>query len=252
VPGDGAEVFRDTNAAGDHVWLMPLWPRRVLLLAPPLMFAGLAVAHPQPEPNLESLMDAATWFAVFHVIQLVLTGLVAVSVLLLADNFGRATAWMTRVGVGVFLVFFSAYDTLAGIGTGLAMRSARDLPLAQQEGVFSVVKDWPALSAPFALSIVGTLGWVVAVGSVSLAARRQKARRLEWVLLMASSLFLLVGHPFPGGTLAFGSLFLAAVIHEFGSGRPVGRRSAAGSVTEHDLASTKSDEGSRDTKGQHR
>jgi hypothetical protein len=33
------------------------------------------------------------------------------SVLLLADSFGRATAWATRIGVGIFLVIFSAYDT---------------------------------------------------------------------------------------------------------------------------------------------
>jgi hypothetical protein len=26
--------------------------------------------------------------------------------------------------------------------------------------------------------------------------------------------FLMAGHPFPGGTLAFGSLFVAALIHE--------------------------------------
>lgn len=239
------------HAEDDHVWLMPLPLRRVLLLAPPLLFAGLAVAHPQPESNLESLMDAGTWFAVFHVIQLVLTGLVAVSVLLLADSFGRATAWMTRVGVGLFLVFFSAYDTLAGIGTGLAMRSARDLPLAQQEGVFSVVKDWPGLSSLFALSILGTLGWVVAVGTLALAARRQGVRRLEWVLLALSAVFLMAGHPFPGGTVAFGSFFLAALVHEFGSGRPGGRRSAAASVTEYDLDSAKSSRDSQKTKGRH-
>jgi len=90
-------------------------------------------------------MDASTWFATFHAIQLGLIGLVGVSVLLLADNFGRATAWATRIGIGMFLVFFSAYDTLAGIGTGLAMRSARTLSAAQQEGVFLIVKDWPGL-----------------------------------------------------------------------------------------------------------
>ena len=103
-------------------------------------------------------MDVATWFAVFHVIQLVLVGLVALSVLLLADDFGRASTWVTRLGIGTFLVFFSAYDAVAGIGTGLAMRSARDLSATQQEGVFEVVKDWPGLGPPFALSIVGTPG----------------------------------------------------------------------------------------------
>jgi hypothetical protein len=237
------------HAEIDHVWRMPLMLRRVLLLAPPLLFAGLAVAHPQPDANLESLMDAATWFAVFHVIQLVLTGLVAVSVLLLADSFGRATAWTTRVGIGLFLVFFSAYDTLAGIGTGLAMRSARDLPLAQQEGVFNVVKDWPALSSPFLISIVGTLGWVVAVGSLALAARRQGAPLLEWGPLALSAVFLLVGHPFPGGTLAFGAFLLAALFHEFGPGRPAGRRREAAAVSEYDLDSTMTDRDPQGTKG---
>jgi hypothetical protein len=140
-------------------------------------------------------------------------------VLLLADSFGRATAWATRIGIGMFLVFFSAYDTLAGIGTGLAMRSARTLSAAQQEGVFLIVKDWPGLAAPFALSILGTAGCVVAVGALALAARRQVAPRREWLMLGLAAVFLLVGHPFPGGTLAFGSFFLAALCDELRSSR---------------------------------
>ena len=106
-------------------WQLPASLRRVLLLVPPLLLAGLEIAHPQPQMNVQAIMDASTWFATFHVIQLALIGLVAMSVLLLADNYGRATSWPTRIGIGMFMVFFSAYDTLAGIGTGLAMRSAR-------------------------------------------------------------------------------------------------------------------------------
>ena len=169
--------------------------------------------------NVQALMDASTWFAIFHVIQLALIGLVAVSVLLLADSLGRATAWATRVGIGMFLVFFSAYDTLAGIGTGLAMRSARGLSAAQQEGVFLVVKDWPGLAWPFALSIIGTAGWVVAVGALALAARRQGAPRREVLGLAAVFVFLLGGHPFPWGTLAFGCFFVAALFHELRASR---------------------------------
>jgi hypothetical protein len=169
--------------------------------------------------NVQALMDASTWFAIFHVIQLALIGLVAVSVLLLADSFGRAAAWATRVGIGMFLVFFSAYDTLAGIGTGLAMRGARDLSAAQQEGVFLVVKDWPGLAWPFALSIVGTAGWVVAVGALALAARRQGSPRREWSVLGLAAVFLLGGHPFPWGTLAFGCFFVAALFHELRASR---------------------------------
>ena len=198
----------------DRTWPMPVALRRVLLLIPPLALAGLEILHPQPDETVQALMDASTWFAGFHVIQLALTGLVGLSVLLLADSFGRASAWVTRLGVGVFLVFFSAYEAIAGIGTGLAMRSARDLSPVQQEGVFDVVKDWSAVGAPFALSIVGTLGWVVAVGALAFAARRQGALRREWILILLAAVFLLGGHPFPAGTLAFGCLFVGALLSE--------------------------------------
>jgi hypothetical protein len=205
----------------DRTWALPATTRRVLLLAPPLLLAALEIIHPQPDETVQALMDVSTWFAGFHVIQLVLAGLVALSVLLLADGYGRASAWVTRVGIGVFLVFFSAYDAVAGIATGLAMRSARDLSAVQQEGVFDVVKDWPAFGPPFALSIVGSLGWMAAVGALALAARRQGAPPREWVLIgLAGAILLLGGHPFPFGTLAFGCFFIAALLHEFRAARP--------------------------------
>ena len=209
-------LFRST------AWMLPASLRRVLLLGPPLALAALEVVHPQPDHNAQALMDVSTWFAGFHVIQLALTGFVGLSLLLLADSYGRANTWVTRIGIGVFLVFFSAYDAVAGIATGLAMRSARDLSTVQQAGVFDVVEDWPAVGPPFALSIVGTLGWVAAVGAVSLAARRQGAPRREWILIGLAAVFLLGGHPSPFGTLAFGSLFVAALLHEWRSGRTGG------------------------------
>ncbi len=212
-----ADTARQRGGAfqrSDRTWPMPVALRRVLLLAPPLLLAGLEVMHPQPDETAQALMDVSTWFAGFHVLQLALTGLVGLSVLLLADSFGRANAWVTRLGVGVFLVFFSAYDAVAGIGTGLAMRSARDLSAVQQAGVFDVVRDWPAVGPPFALSIVGTLGWTIAVGALALAARRQGAPRREWIFILLAAVFLLGGHPFPQGTLAFGSFFIAALLHE--------------------------------------
>jgi hypothetical protein len=118
------------------------------------------------------------------------------------------------VGVGVFLAFFSAYEAVAGIATGLAMRSAQDLSVVQQEGVFEVVKSWPAFGAPFALGIVGTAGWVLAVGALALVARRDGAPRREWILIGLAAVWLLGGHPFPFGTLAFASFFAAALLHE--------------------------------------
>ena len=114
---------------------------------------------------------------------------------------------------------YSAYDTLAGIGTGLAMRKARGLSASQQDGVLAVVQDWPGLGSPFALSILGTAGWVIAVGALALTAYRQRTPRRLWIALGLAALSLLGGHPFPAGTLAFGSFFIAALLVEWQSTR---------------------------------
>jgi hypothetical protein len=197
-----------------RIWALPPTARNILLLLPPLAFAGLAAIHPNPDEEAQAVMDVATWFATFHVIQLVLVGLVAITVLLLADEFGVARAWSTRLGIGVFLIFFSAYDAVAGIATGLAMRDARDLPASEQLVVYETVKDWPGLDARvFALAIVGTLGWVVALVGVALAARRAGAGRAEWIFILLAGVFLMGGHPFPFGTITFACLFIAAVLH---------------------------------------
>ncbi len=200
----------------ERTWALPTATRRLLLLAPPLALAALEVVHPAPDVNAQAVMDVATWFAAFHAIQLVLIGLVGLSVFLLADRFAYASAWTTRLGIGAFLVFYSAYDAIAGISTGLAMRTARDLPAAQQEGIWVTVKDWPGFDpSVFTLNIVGTLGWVIAVGALAFAARRAGAPRVQWIPIGLAALFLLAGHPFPGGTFAFGSFFVAAVLCEF-------------------------------------
>jgi hypothetical protein len=197
------------------LWQLPTRTRQLLLIAPPLMLAGLTVLHPQPDHSTHALMHASNWFMAYHMIQLALTGLVAISVFLVADQFGRASSWPMCIGMGTFLVFFSAYDTLAGIGTGLAMRGARDLPAAQQDAVFDIVNTWPALDPwVFWLSIIGTGGWVLALVHLAVTARGAGVSRAEWVFLALAGLFLLLGHPAPFGTIAFGSLFIAALIHE--------------------------------------
>jgi hypothetical protein len=72
------------------------------------------------------------------------------------------------------------------------------------------------LSLIFGLSIVGTLGWVVALIASAMALRDAGVSRGPFVLLILAGVFLMGGHPFPAGTLAFGCYFLAAAWLEFG------------------------------------
>jgi hypothetical protein len=197
--------------AGSSIW------RRLVLLGTPLALAVLEVFHPQPDSVAEGI-EQSEWFLWFHMIQLVLTGLIALAVYLLTDGLeGRAVS-VSRWAIGVFAVFFSAYDAAAGIATGFMLRGARVLSVEEQTAIYETAIDMPGLSLIFVLSIVGTGAWVVAVIAAAIALRRAGASRGPFVLLILAAVFLLGGHPFPGGTLAFGCFFLAAAWLELGSG----------------------------------
>jgi len=83
---------------------------------------------------------------------------VALAVYLLTEGAeGRAVS-VSRWAIGVFTVFFSAYDAAAGIATGFVLRNAQDLPAGAQEAVYEAVKDMPELSLIFGLSLATTFG----------------------------------------------------------------------------------------------
>ena len=73
----------------------------------------------------------------------------------------------------------------------------------------------PVLSLIFGLSIVGTLGWVVALIAAAMALRRAGVSRGPFILLILAGVFLMGGHPYPAGTLAFGCFLVVAAWLEF-------------------------------------
>jgi hypothetical protein len=192
--------------------------RGVVLLGTPLALAILEIFHPQPSGVAEAV-EQGGWFMWFHIIQLPLIGLIALAVYLLTEGLEGRAAKVSRWAIGVFAVFFSAYDAAAGIGTGYALRNAQGLSAEGQAAVYEAVKGLPELSLIFGLSVVGTGGWVVALIAAAIALRRAGASRGPFILLILAGVFLMGGHPFPAGTLAFGCFFVAAAWLELAPGR---------------------------------
>jgi hypothetical protein len=193
--------------------------RRVVLLGTPLALAVLEYFHPPRPSGASEAVEQGEWFMWFHIIQVPLIGLIALAVYLLTEGLeGRAVS-VSRWAIGVFAVFFSAYDAAAGIGTGYALRNAQGLSAEAQGAVYEVVKDLPLFSLPFVLSVVGTLGWAVALIAAAIALRRAGASRGPFILLILAGVFLMGGHPYPQGTLAFGCFFLATAWLELAPGR---------------------------------
>jgi hypothetical protein len=193
--------------------------RRVVLLGTPLALAILEIFHPEQPNSASEAVEQGGWFMWFHFIQVPLIGLIALAVYLLTDGLVGRAASVSRWAVGVFAVFFSAYDAAAGIGTGYALRNAQRLSAGAQEAIYEAVKDMPVVSLIFGLSVVGTAAWVVGLIGAALSLRRTGASLGPLVLLILAGVFLLGGHPYPAGTLAFGSFFVAAAWLEFAPGR---------------------------------
>jgi cytochrome bd-type quinol oxidase subunit 2 len=183
-----------------------------LILLPPLVLAVYEIFHPQPDVTAAAVMEVAGWFALFHAIQLVLFPFLVLSIALLAQNLGVFDHWATRLGLVLALVFFSAYDAIAGIATGLAMRTARDMSVAEQNAVFDVVEDWPGFDpVVFAIGAVAVVGLVLSLMMLTIGAHRRRVGLGPVVLLALATVAALGGHPFPFGTVAFGCLFIAAL-----------------------------------------
>jgi hypothetical protein len=191
--------------------------RRLVLLGTPLALAILEIFHPKPSTASEAV-DQGEWFMWFHIIQVPLIGLIALGVYFLTEGLQGQAVSVSRWAIAVFAVFFSAYDAAAGIGTGYVLNEAQGLSAEEQETVWQLVKDLPELSLPFGLSIVGTGAWVVALIAAARALRNAGASRGPFVFLILAGVFLLGGHPFPFGTLAFGCFFVATALLELRSG----------------------------------
>jgi hypothetical protein len=193
--------------------------RRAVLLGAPLALAVLEIFHPERPDSASEAVEQGVWFMWFHFVQVPLIGLMALAVYLLTHGLEGLSVGVSQWAIGVFAVFFSAYDAAAGIGTGYALRNARGLSAGAQEAIYEAVKDMPVLSLIFGLSVIGTLGWVVALVAAAMTLRRAGAPLGPFLLLILAGVFLLGGHPYPAGTLAFGCFFVAAAWLEFGPGK---------------------------------
>ncbi|HEY9846956.1 MAG TPA: hypothetical protein V6D03_12270, partial [Candidatus Caenarcaniphilales bacterium] len=100
--------------------------RRLVLLGVPLVLAVLLLTHP---PNPQAAIE---WWLTLHVLLLPLFGLMALAVCLLIEHRQGLAAALSRLAMGVFVVVYSAYDTLFGLAKGILTRSAIGHPAEQQ------------------------------------------------------------------------------------------------------------------------
>lgn len=170
--------------AGEH----PRRPgRRLLLIAAPLAFIVAAALHPAGEDTDRLYEDIAAvsgrWLGV-HLAQLVLCLGIAATLWFAVRGRRGAAPTVARVAIPVYLVFFTAFDAVAGIATGIAVRHAGSLSGAERVGAAKTAEHLLLnhVAGDFSpLAAISTVALTSAIVGVAMTFRAAGARRAVWV-----------------------------------------------------------------------
>jgi hypothetical protein len=197
----------------------------------PGMFEYLSKAEPyNPAFAAWGTYPGPDWWFAMHMIQTPMVALVAVGLWLLAgrigDDDGKAAlilAWLSRAATFVFVVYYTALDSIGGFGLGRTIINTKALKASgtisddQVKGVEQVlnatwVDHWVGGVGSF---ISETGSWAVFAATVLLALALLLAKKAHWlplVLLVGFGWELQLSHAMPHGPIAFTLIFIAALV----------------------------------------
>ena len=197
--------------------------------ASPGMYEYLSHTHGH-EPQFMALgYFGPDWWFHLHMIQTPLVGLVAIGLWLTVAPIGAgdrgsavACAWLARLSIFVFVVYYTVLDAVAGIGLGRYITTTQALVAdgklnpAQLEGAILLLNTvWLDPFVGGVGSFVSLTGSYAALAAaVFIAAALLLSGRAGWVsavLLVAFGWELQTAHAAPHGPIAFSLLILAAL-----------------------------------------
>jgi hypothetical protein len=182
----------------------------------PLLWGILLLFHPGGEGE-EIYLDAqdnVTRFLVVHVGMMLFIPLMAVAILLLLRGVEGTAAWVSRIALVPFVVFYSAWEVFQGIGVGILVNELNGLPQAEPALRADLVQDFAehVLIGPFGVfGSIGSVGLIVAAIAAGVALYRHAGAPVSVPVLLGISGLLITVHPPPYGPTGL-ALFIVAVL----------------------------------------
>jgi hypothetical protein len=188
------------------------------LIGVPLLWAILLLFHPGGEGDQIYLdaQDNVTRFLVVHVGMMLFIPLMAVAVLLLLRGVEGTAAWVSRITLVPFVVFYSAWEVVQGIGVGILVNELKGLPQAEPALRKDLVQDFAehVLTGPFGVfGTIGSLGLIVAAIAAGVALYRHAGAPVSVPVLLAISGLLITVHPPPYGPIGLGLFIIALLLY---------------------------------------
>jgi hypothetical protein len=207
--------------------------RRLVLLGTPLVLGALEIWHPVGlGPNkVQGLLPHVDWWITLHLIQIPLFGLLAWAAVLLTNGHSGPAVLISRLALGVFAVFYVAFDAIVGVATGVVARRARDLPLDQHAGLEQAVQALFASEGNHWVADVGRFGWLIGLFAAVVVLYRTGRPLAPLALLAWATVIFWWSHEPPFGPLGMLGFFLAMAWLEYAPRR--GDRAAHPPTAQH-------------------
>jgi hypothetical protein len=192
-----------------------LSPRELaFVIGVPLLWGNLLLFHPGGEGTqvYVDLQDNVTRWQAVHVGMLLFIPLMALVVYVLLRGVEGRAARISRIALVPFAVFYSAFETLQGIGNGVLVNALNGLQQVDQGTREDLTQDFAEHVLVRDLGVfssIGVLAFVTAMIAAGVALRRAGAP-LSVPVLLGLSGFLIPAHPPPFGPTGL-ALFVAAV-----------------------------------------
>jgi hypothetical protein len=186
------------------------------VIAVPLLWAVLLLFHPKGEASsiYRDVHDEVSRMLVVHIGMLLFIPLMAGAVYLLLRAVEGTAARVARIALVPFVVFYSAWETLQGIGNGVLVNEVNGLPAAERGIGADLVQGFaehPLVRDLGVFAVPGSLGLVIALIAAGIALRRHAGAPLVVATMLGLSGFLITAHPPPFGPVGL-ALFIAAVV----------------------------------------
>jgi len=180
------------------------------LVGIPAVWGILLLFHPMGETFYTLIDDNITSWLAVHIGMAIFIPLFAACVYLLLRGVEGTAAAVSRIGLGVFAIFYAAFEITLGIGTGILTNEVVALPEDEQAVGGQLVESYAESSIITVFTVIGTLGLTVAMVAAALALRA--AYHLGWaipVLLMLPIPLIAIHEP-PAGPIGL-AMFIGAV-----------------------------------------